>query len=128
MTVNSFNSVSLDPPLILWSLDNSSTHHDDFAAGFSVNILSAAQKDLCNQFAKADDDKRFNDVDYSIGISGHPVINNTLACFECKSWAVYEGGDHKIYVGEVIKLHSAPGSALTFFNGGIGEYPPTETA
>ena len=126
MTVNSFNSVSLDPPLVLWSLDNSSTHHTDFATGFVVNILSAEQKDLCNQFASSDEDARFKDVDYRIGASGHPVIENALASFECKPWAVYEGGDHHIYVGEVVGLHKASGPALTFFQGKIGQYPPEE--
>lgn len=123
MTVNSFNSVSLDPPLILWSLDNSSTHHDDFAQGFVVNVLSAEQISLCNQFAKSDETKRFDGVEFEIGTSGHPVIKDALASFECSSWAVYAGGDHQIYVGEVIGLHTKPADALTFFQGKIGSYP-----
>lgn len=123
MTVNSFNSVSLDPALILWSLDNNSNHHADFAHGFVVNILSAEQISLCNQFAKSDETQRFDGVDYITGISGHPVIKGALASFECMPWATYEGGDHKIYVGEVINLDVQPSDALSFFQGKIGTYP-----
>lgn len=128
MTVNSFNSVSLDPPLILWSLDNSSTHHDDFKNGFVVNVLSAEQKSLCNQFAKSDETMRFEGVDYQSGATGHPIIKGCLASFECTPWAVYDGGDHKIYVGEVISLNTAPSDALTFFQGKIGTYTHNGTS
>lgn len=123
MTVSSFNSVSLSPPLILWSLDNGSKYHSDFANGFAVNILSAEQRPLCDQFAASDEASRFDNVDYHIGKSGHPVILGALASLECRPWATYAGGDHQIYVGEVIALHTAPANALSFFQGEIGAHP-----
>lgn len=124
MTVNSFNSVSLDPPLILWSLDNDSSHHDDFQNGFAVNILQADQRDLCMQFARSDETKRFETVEFATGQLGHPILAGALVSFECRPWAVYPGGDHQIYVGEVIQLHQGPdtdaAAALSFFRGQIG--------
>ena len=132
MTVNSFNSVSLDPALVLWSLDNDSSHHDDFQNGFAVNILHADQQDLCMQFARSDESKRFENVAYSTGALGHPILTGSLVSFECRPWAVYPGGDHQIYVGEVVKLHNGSDmlspDALSFFKGKIGQFRQNEAS
>jgi flavin reductase (DIM6/NTAB) family NADH-FMN oxidoreductase RutF/DNA-binding MarR family transcriptional regulator len=102
MTSNSFASVSLDPPLILWSIRKSSTSYSLFekTTHFAVNILASTQVDLSQKFAKTGPDK-FNDVDWSAGLGGAPVLDGTVAIFECRAIQNHDGGDHLIMVGEV---------------------------
>jgi flavin reductase (DIM6/NTAB) family NADH-FMN oxidoreductase RutF len=119
MTANSFSSVSLDPPLVLWSLQNNSDVYDLFAAPrhFAVNILSSEQQAYSNQYAK----KGQHDLDpahYRMGKYGAPIIRNALATFECELHATHEGGDHLIIVGRVIDMHQRPtGEPLLFYCG-----------
>lgn len=102
VTANSFSSVSLDPPLILWSLQKNS---DTFAAfekadNFTVNVLAADNQDISNQYAK----KNQHDLDedhFTFGDSGSPVLNGALVSFECTKHASHDGGDHVILVGKV---------------------------
>jgi 4-hydroxyphenylacetate 3-hydroxylase, reductase component len=103
VTASSFNSVSMDPALILWSIDKAALSLACFekAEYFAVNILGRDQVDTSNNFASRGEDK-FTNVDYSAGPGGAPLLNDYAAQFECKTWAVYEGGDHLILVGEVI--------------------------
>ncbi len=109
MTANSFSSVSLDPPLVLFSMDRSalslSAYQD--AGCFAVNVLSAEQEDLSNRFAKTLGDK-WTGLDYETWETGSPVLPDTLASFDCRTWQTYDGGDHVIFVGEVLRmaLHS----------------------
>ena len=124
LTVNSFNSVSLAPPLILWSLDNKNSNLNLFesAVGFAINIMAADQTDLCRHFAGKDSD-RFVGIDWTFGISGQPLITHALAHIECRPWQTYPGGDHTIFVGEVIharQLSDRPAAA--FFKGRLGHY------
>ena len=124
LTVNSFNSVSLTPPLILWSLDNKNSNLSLFenTAGFAINIMAADQTNLCRRFADKDDD-RFVDVDWTFGTSGQPLITNALAHIECRPWQTYAGGDHTIFVGEVIHAqHTSDRPAAAFFKGRLGHY------
>ena len=124
LTVNSFNSVSLAPPLILWSLDNKNSNLSLFenSAGFAINIMAADQTDLCRRFAGKEND-RFIDVDWTFGTSGQPLITNALAHVECQPWQTYAGGDHTIFVGEVIKAqHVSDRPAAAFFKGRLGNY------
>ena len=123
LTVTSFNSVSLSPPLILWSLDNRNDKLPLFqdARGFAVNIMAADQLALCRKFAAADND-RFLNCDWCFGKYGQPLIENALANLECRPWAEYDGGDHTIFVGEVMSIKHNKGKAAAFFNGKLGQY------
>ena len=122
LTVNSFNSVSLTPPLVLWSLDKRNLELQTFkkASGFAVNIMSAEQVDLCYRFAAADD--RFTGCNWHIGNFGQPVLDDALVSMECRHWAEYDGGDHVIFVGEVLSIVEKNGAPLAFFEGKFGRY------
>lgn len=123
LTVNSFNSVSLDPPLVLWSLDNRNNNLKAFrdANGFVVNVMAASQADLCGKFA-SQAPNRFDGVIWEKGASGHPVLNGCLASFDCRHWTEYEGGDHSIFIGEVISIKQQEGTPAAYFNGTLGHY------
>lgn len=103
VTASSFNSVSMDPPLILWSIDKGAYSLSTFkeAEHFAVNVLSRDQVDVSNRFASRGEDK-FSGIEFNDGIGGSPILDDYAAQFECKTWAVYEGGDHIILVGEVL--------------------------
>lgn len=120
VTINSFASVSLEPPMVLFSLKNESPLCDIFATTetFNIGILSADQQDLSNLFAGPTDNK-FDQVEWSEGNNGVPVLSGTMANLECKRAAAYLGGDHTIFVGEVTTLHqSDKEDALLYFKGG----------
>jgi flavin reductase (DIM6/NTAB) family NADH-FMN oxidoreductase RutF len=120
MTANSFSSVSLDPPLILWCLQNNSDVFEAFASPrhFAINILAAEQQDLSNQYAKKDHHE-LDAAHYRDGKYGTPIIRNALVNFECELEATHEGGDHLIIVGRVRDMYQRPsGSPLLFFAGG----------
>ncbi|MDC3235090.1 flavin reductase family protein [Candidatus Puniceispirillum sp.] len=123
LTVTSFNSVSLSPPLILWSLDNRNDRLQMFkdARGFAVNIMAADQLTLCQKFAAADND-RFSNCNWHFGAYGQPLLENALANLECRPWAEYDGGDHTIFVGEVMSIKQKKGKAAAFFNGKLGQH------
>ena len=123
LTVNSFNSVSLSPPLVLWSLDkrNEKTSLFQEAAGFAVNIMSSAQIDLCERFS-GDATDRFAGCRWTPGAFGQPLLDNALVQMECRHWAQYDGGDHLIFVGEVMSVTKADGAPLAFFKGQYGHY------
>lgn len=118
MTINSFASVSLDPPLVLWSVQMNTTSSLAFrkCGRFSVNVLAADQQDAALRFARTDENK-FVDFDVDTGLGGVPLIPGALATFECVTWAVYPGGDHEIIVGKVENLITRPGAALGFHQG-----------
>ena len=123
LTVNSFNSVSLTPPLILWSLDNRNDKLSLFhnCHGFAVNIMAADQLAICQTFAAAEND-RFSRCNWHCGGYGQPLLANSLASLECRPWAEYDGGDHTIFVGEVMSITKADGNAAAFFKGKLGRY------
>jgi flavin reductase (DIM6/NTAB) family NADH-FMN oxidoreductase RutF len=120
-TANSFNSVSLDPPLILWSLARTSPRLGAYRAAehYAVNILSADQSELALAFAgKAED--RFDAVAWSEGMGGAPVLDGALAVFECAHEAVYPAGDHELFIGRVVRCTISEGAPLTYFAGRFG--------
>ncbi|MCP4595711.1 flavin reductase [Neptuniibacter sp.] len=102
VTASSFNSVSMDPALVLWSIDKGAHSLSAFenAEYFAVNVLNRDQVSTSNNFASRGEDK-FANAKYSSGLGGAPVLDDYAAQFECKTWAVYEGGDHLILVGQV---------------------------
>jgi|TARA_B110000908_G_scaffold25294_1_gene29147 3-hydroxy-9,10-secoandrosta-1,3,5(10)-triene-9,17-dione monooxygenase reductase component len=117
-TASSFNSVSMDPPLILWSITKTAYSAQAFinAKHFSVNVLSAQQIEISNKFARSGTDK-FSDVDVEQGLGGVPILPDAITCFECEAWATYDGGDHEIIVGQVKGMRSQAGSGLVFYRG-----------
>lgn len=113
MTISSFNSVSLDPPLVLWSVAEDSQSYDVFteAEHFAVHVLAMNQKDLANRFALRGGDK-FDNLDCREGIYGIPVLPEFAACFECSTEHIYPGGDHKIIVGRVHRFEEQEADPL----------------
>lgn len=118
VTANSFNSVSLDPPLILWSLDKRSSSHEVFelASHFAVNILAADQIDLSNNFARPKDD-RFAGIDHQPGEGGAPVLADCSARFHCEKFQQVDGGDHWIMIGKVVQFDDFGRSPLLYHQG-----------
>ena len=118
LTVNSFNSVSLDPPLVLWSLAKTSLSIGAFRAArhFAVHILAADQQALSNRFAKRGEDK-FGDVHVQRGEGGIPLLTDCGARFQCRTAYQYDGGDHVIFVGEVLRFDHSERAPLLFHGG-----------
>ena len=118
ITVNSFNSVSLDPPLVLWSIGEDSLCYDIFVETdyFAVNVLATHQLDICRRFAASGTDK-FNDLECAAGIGGVPLLPEYSAAFECRTEHRYDGGDHKIIVGRVLKFEDRKTDPLIFYRG-----------
>ena len=125
MTASSFNSVSLDPPLVLWSLtkESPSLKIMEEASHFCVHILSGEQSELAMRFARTGEDK-FAGIDYLEGLGGAPLFDHCLANFQCRNVVHYEGGDHVIIVGEVESYDVREGQPLIFFRGKLGEVCP----
>ena len=117
VTISSFNSVSLDPPLILWSLSLNSSSIETFrnASHYSVNILSADQRELSNRFA-SNSDNRFSDLQVTLGLGGTPLIEGCCAWFECTNEAQYPGGDHLILVGRIERFSQGPLASPLIFH------------
>ena len=123
MTVNSFASVSLEPPLVLWSLQNNSDMYQAFAqpSHFAINILSKDQRNLSDLYARKGD-HLLNADHYRIGKYGSPIIRDALTTLECELETTHEGGDHLIIVGRVRDMHTRPtGKPLLFFSGAYRE-------
>jgi len=122
MTVNSFASVSLDPPLVLWSPAKSSTRHDSFVAAehFAIHVLSAEQDDLSARFTRGG--QGFAAIDWRRNDEGVPVIPGTLARFECIRSALHDAGDHTIMVGRVLRAAHREGDPLCFSRGSFGRF------
>ena len=119
LTANSFTSVSLDPPLVLFSLSRTADCFDAFEQSdfFAINILQSNQEALSNRFATKDIDK-WNGVGWRPGHEDCPLLEGAIATFECRVTARHGGGDHVIYVGEVVRFdHCREGDPLAFFRG-----------
>ncbi|MEX5627416.1 p-hydroxyphenylacetate 3-hydroxylase reductase component [Pseudomonas marginalis] len=118
VTANSFNSVSLDPPLVLWSIDKRSSSHGVFeeASHFAVNVLAADQIDLSNNFSRPKDD-RFAEIAYAPGEGGAPVFADCAARFHCEKYQQVDGGDHWIMIGKVVAFDDFGRSPLLYHQG-----------
>ena len=118
ITVNSFNSVSLDPPLVLWSIGEDSLCYDIFVAAehFAVNVLATHQLEICRRFAASGTDK-FSDLQCNEGMGGVPLLPESSAASECRTEHRYEGGDHKIIVGRVLRFEDRKTDPLIFYRG-----------
>jgi flavin reductase (DIM6/NTAB) family NADH-FMN oxidoreductase RutF len=120
LTANSFSALSMDPPLILWSLMNTARSIPSFreTGHFAVNVLAADHVDLSRHFARGQENK-FEGVDYETGIAGCPILTDALATFECRAQDKLAIGDHVVFVGAVERLDYRDGDPLIF---SAGEY------
>ncbi len=118
LTVNSFSSVSLDPPLVLWSIQKRAPSVGSFerAPYFAINVLGAEQQAYCRQFSTPSPDK-FAGVPTSEGLGGCPLLDDCIASFECLRHALVDGGDHWIVIGRIERAVSREGVPLIFSSG-----------
>lgn len=115
LTANSFSSVSLDPPLVLWSLRRDAPSFASFmrAGQFAINVLGLHQKELSQHFARPAANK-FNGVAHKPGLGGCPILPDCVANFECTTEATVEGGDHIIFIGRIERVRHQDGHPLIF--------------
>lgn len=125
LTANSFNSVSLDPPMVLWSLalDSASLPAFRDAPSWAVHILAAGQQEMSNRFATRGADK-FEGLDVANGPEGAPLIPGCAARFGCRASFEYEGGDHAIFLGEVVDFDRSEADPLIYHGGRYGRLMP----
>jgi flavin reductase (DIM6/NTAB) family NADH-FMN oxidoreductase RutF len=118
LTVSSFCSVSLYPPLVLVCVDNRSETHEGFLASglFGVSVLGEHQQEVSQRFATLGSDK--NTFAFTLGANGAPLVPGAIAQLECRLHAAHEAGDHQIYVGEVLSLAVSPGRPLLYHASG----------
>ena len=118
LTASSFNSVSLDPPLVLWSLSRTAKSLPVFTGNshYVINVLSASQAGLADRFSKRVDN-RFDGVEFTLSHTGLPILKGVSAWFECHNRSRYPEGDHVIFVGEVERCEACPQPALVFHHG-----------
>jgi flavin reductase (DIM6/NTAB) family NADH-FMN oxidoreductase RutF len=130
MAVGSFTSVSLDPPLVAFFPDRSSSSWPkiEAAGSFCVNILAEHQESLCRTFASSAEDK-FVGITHRMSAKGAPILDDVVAWIDCDLYAVHEAGDHFIVLGEVQALDvERPHRPLLFFQGGYGQFWPLQRA
>ncbi|KAF3996490.1 flavin reductase family protein [Glaciimonas immobilis] len=115
LTANSFSALSLDPPLVLWSVKRNASSLPGFLASghFAINVLGVAQSDLSQRFATPSENK-FSGLVFEDGLGGSPVLEGVLASFECQTESTLDGGDHVLFVGRVHKLSYHDGEPLMF--------------
>ena len=118
LTANSFSSVSLDPPLVLWCLQRDAASAPGFAAAgmFAVNVLAAHQHALSRHFATPTSDK-FAGLRHTEGLGGCPLLADSLAHFECRTENAVDAGDHTIFIGRVLRVTHRDGEPLIFSAG-----------
>jgi flavin reductase (DIM6/NTAB) family NADH-FMN oxidoreductase RutF len=119
LTANSFSALSLDPPLVLWSIVRKSGSLPTFLAcgHFAINVLAAGQSDLSHRFATPAADKFQGLADVDTGIGQSPLLPGTLASFECEADRTLDGGDHVLFIGRVRRIRYADGDPLIFSGG-----------
>jgi flavin reductase (DIM6/NTAB) family NADH-FMN oxidoreductase RutF len=129
MTANSLASVSLDPPLVLMCVGRAARMHDNLTAvgSFGVSVLAADQEPVARHFANRRRPAglaQFDAIDWRPGrLTGAPLIVGAAAQFECRLWRTYDGGDHTIFLGEILTLHRRAGDEVLVFL--HGEFRPT---
>ena len=128
LTANSFSALSLDPPLVLWSIVRKSASLPGFLASghFAINVLASDQSDISHRFATPNDDK-FGGLEVREGFGGSPLLPGTLASFECRTEQTIEGGDHLLFVGRVHRIRYRNGEPLIFNAGKYATALPLRT-
>jgi flavin reductase (DIM6/NTAB) family NADH-FMN oxidoreductase RutF len=121
LTASSFNSVSLDPPLVLWSLGSVANSMPVFSGNshYVINVLAADQAALAKRFSRRTDNP-FGDIEYELSRTGQPILKGVSAWFECHNRSRYPEGDHVIFVGEVEECAVHPQPSLIFHGGQFG--------
>ena len=106
LTANSFASVSLDPPLVLWSLAKKSANRGNFlqAPGFAIHVLGRDQLSLAQRFASPTGE-RFSGLEFDVGPTGAPLLSQYSARLECRTFSMVDAGDHDIFIGRVIGMN-----------------------
>ena len=124
LTANSFTSVSMDPPLVLWCLASKSPNLQAFrrAGAFAVNVLHTEQRELCRRFSDPRIPARFAGVAWRSGKLGVPVLDGCLATFECRAWSEHEAGDHVVFIGRLTHIEHLEGEPLVFSQGRLGQF------
>jgi flavin reductase (DIM6/NTAB) family NADH-FMN oxidoreductase RutF len=119
LTANAFTSVSLEPPLLLISVDKKAESYAYFEESkvFTVNILCDHQEGLSRRFAVSGGNK-FEGVAYRRGVNNAPILEDALAHIECRLYATHDGGDHTLHLGEVLEAETREGKPLLFYRGG----------
>ncbi|GMG86478.1 flavin reductase family protein [Biformimicrobium ophioploci] len=121
MTASSFNAVSLDPALVLWSISHDALSYPVFSRceHFAIHVLKREQQHLSDLFASRGADK-FGQCDWRPGLAGLPLLDDSAALFQCRAEHRYPGGDHTILVGRVLALSNSGGEPLVFHGGNYG--------
>lgn len=125
MTVSAFSSLSLEPPLCLICIDKMASLHDQLRQDthFAINILAQDQEAVSRQFASKGLEDRFKGVPLKEGRTGAPLIEGAVACIECRVVNSYPGGDHTIFVGEVVSACTTESGPLIYFRGKYENLP-----
>ena len=126
LTANAFCSVALQPPLILVCVEKIADSHNVIhrAGHFAVNVLASDQERLARQFAEWHASKKFTGIGFHNELTGSPILDDALAWVDCRTWASHDGGDHTIYIGEVLAGDAREGSPLLYYRGGYGRFSP----
>jgi flavin reductase (DIM6/NTAB) family NADH-FMN oxidoreductase RutF len=122
ITVNSFASVSLDPPMVLWCVQKRSTTYDLWMATerFAISVLHAGQAHLCNRYAIRGNHSMPDGGEYRLSASGTPLINDAVATFDCRVHRIHDAGDHSLILADVVSFASdASRAPLIYLRGGI---------
>lgn len=125
ITANSFSSVSLDPPLVLWNISKVSNSLDAYmsAEHFAINVLSAQQQELSVHFSRSDH-TMFNGVDYTLSADGAPLLPDTIATLHCRTHQIHDCGDHFVVIGEVTDHQLTDADPLLFYDGTYRTFQP----
>jgi flavin reductase (DIM6/NTAB) family NADH-FMN oxidoreductase RutF len=126
LTASAVTSLSLDPPLVLVCVDLEADSHDvlDGSGRFAVSILGDGSESLARRFAEYDADGKWEGVAYRAEVTGAPVLDGALAWVDCRVTARHPGGDHTIFVGEVVAGDAGEGAPLLYYRGGYGRLAP----
>ncbi len=127
MTANAVTSLSLEPPLVLLAIVRDSKSHEMFQSGgcFALNILTAEQQELSNRFASSGP-KDFDDLNTQVAETGSPILDDALAWVDCRVVDILPGGDHDIFIGEILAGDHREGKPLLFYGGRYAELADSE--
>ena len=128
MTCNSFNTVSLEPPMVLWSVRRRSFSHEAFvtSGGYVINVLASHQEDLALRFASGSQAERFDSLPLKRTNLNMPLLPDVLAWFACRTVQVVQAGDHDILIGEVLDFGSQAGHGLAYAQRQFGVMAPLD--
>jgi flavin reductase (DIM6/NTAB) family NADH-FMN oxidoreductase RutF len=126
LTVSSFASLSLDPPLVLVAIEKNADTYDSVRTFgcFAVNILDSDSEHFARRFAGSETDRKFDGVAYHDEQTGSPILDDALGWIDCRVHAEYDGGDHTIFVGAIQTADAREGSPLLYYRGGYGRFKP----